>query len=180
MHHNINCLMHVWILDADLLCHHPGTCDWCGLQCLTHIRLLEQLLKAKPASVMDQIYRPTSLQNYMFNFTCTYPVKANVQIHSKKILFCSLLNFWVFIWEGSPGCMTTTCAAYAACTNRPMPNRKFLLWNSIAVIRGSLQTAWSDLNSSRAATWFAHLVLTGWYRLIVVQKMNQSHTKSSI
>lgn len=65
--------------------------------------------------------------------------------------FFSLLHFWLFIYEGQPGCVTATCAAYAACTNTLVPNRKFLRWNSIAVIQGSLQTAWSDLKSFWAA-----------------------------
>lgn len=140
-----------------------------GRQRLIHIRLLEQLFNAKPASVMDQIVLFFLLHNYISKFTCRKKGRK-AQIASKRIPLC-LLNSWVFICEGSPGSMTATCAAYAACANRPMPNRKFLLWNSMTLIQGSLQTAWSDPKSRRAQgdftrqPWFAHLALTGWYPL---------------
>lgn len=109
------------------------------------------------------------LHSYISNFTC-HKKGWKAQIAGKRIPLC-LLNSRVFICEGSPGSMTATCAAYAACANRPMPNRKFLLWNSMTLIQGSLQTAWSDPKSRRAQgdftrqPWFAHLALTGWYPL---------------
>lgn len=85
-------------------------------------------------------------------------VKEKAKIYSKKIPL-RMLNSWVFSFcEGGPGCVTATCSAYAACTNRPMPNRKFLVWNSIAVIQGSLQTAWSD-PKSRWAQGISHVNL---------------------
>jgi len=57
-----------------------------------------------------------------------------------------LLHLWVFICEGNPGWVTATCAAYAACTNRPVPNRKFFLWCSFCC-----GPAWSYPQSRWAA-----------------------------
>lgn len=40
---------------------------------------------------------------------------------------------------------------WSICSNRPVPNRKFFLWNSTAVVQGSLQRARADPKSHWAA-----------------------------
>lgn len=122
--------MHVQILHADPLC----------LLCLSGIVV---------GNVWNISVRyAKSASSFGRNLNLTAEVKEG---KFTCLFFFSLLHFWLFIYEGQPGCVTATCAAYAACTNTLVPNRKFLRWNSIAVIQGSLQTAWSDLKSFWAA-----------------------------
>lgn len=114
------------------------------------------------ARTVTQCTASLYVQNHMHT-RCKSKKPRSQKYFLKKMSLSSLclFHFWVFICEGSAGCMTATCAAYAACENRPVPNRKFLLWNSIAVIRGRrLQTLGSGDFTHQP--WFAHLALAGW------------------
>lgn len=80
-------------------------------------------------------------QLYMYIY-CRSP---DPQWENSFVFFVPVTRLGVHLWRQS--WLTATCAAYATCTNRLVPNWKFLFWNSIAVIRGSLQAAWSDPKS---------------------------------
>lgn len=64
------------------------------------------------------------------------------------------LNLTAEVKEGKFTCLFFSACYTSGCSFMKaslVPNRKFLRWNSIAVIQGSLQTAWSDLKSFWAA-----------------------------
>lgn len=145
----INCRVHVWKAH---LCLRPS-------KVFVHVSHTIHV-----SHVLFYLNSQYNTKPFVFTFTyvhstCISPTTEQIyeetqfSFNLRKCALSSLclLHFCVFFCDGSPG--YTTCLAYAACTNTRVPSWKILLWNSIAVLQGSPQTAWSD-SQSCWAVWF--------------------------
>lgn len=119
---NVNFLVHVWILDAELLCLWllwKPWCAWLTVFSVAHIPCCwnSYVMQSKPSLWINcRTIRPTS-----------HSIQAKIQSHSKKI---PLYPF--FILNAVPAVWRHVQHMLHAQTYR------FSIWNSIAVIRGSL------------------------------------------